>query len=49
MFGNTILRNVVNSLAPSERAASSSSSSSSISTGCTDRTTKGSVTKSSAR
>ena len=39
----------VKSLAPSERAASSISVSSSISTGCTVRTTNGSVTKSSAR
>ena len=37
------------SLAPSERAASSISTSSSSSTGCTVRTTNGSVTKSSAR
>src|SRR5450755_1414418 len=35
--------------APSEAAASSISRSSSMSTGCTDRTTKGSVTKSNAR
>ena len=39
----------VNSPAPSERAASSISRSSSSSTGCTVRTTNGSVTKSSAR
>ena len=49
MFGSTIRRNTVNSLAPSERAASSISVSSSSSTGCTVRTTNGSVTNSSAR
>ena len=49
MFGRTMLRKTRSSLAPSERAASSISRSSSSSTGCTVRTTNGSVTKSSAR
>ena len=49
MFGSTIRRKTVSSRAPSERAASSISRSSSCSTGCTVRTTNGSVTKSSAR
>ena len=48
MFGRTTRRNTVSSPAPSERAASSISVSSSISTGCTVRTTNGSVTNSSA-
>ena len=41
-------RKVVAFEAPSEAAASSTSWSSSISTGCTERTTNGSVTNSSA-
>ena len=49
MFGSTMLRKTRASLAPSDRAASSDSRSSSSSTGCTVRTTKGSVTNSSAR
>ena len=49
MFGSTMRRNDARSLAPSERAASSISRSSSSSTGCTVRTTNGSVTNSSAR
>ena len=44
-----IRRNVVNRLAPSEAAASSTSVSISSSTGCTVRTTNGSVTNASAR
>ena len=48
MFGSTIRRKSSSSHAPSERAASSISVSSSSSTGCTVRTTNGSVTKSSA-
>ena len=48
MFGSTIRRKTVSSPAPSERAACSISSSSSSSTGCTVRTTNGSVTKRSA-
>ena len=47
-FGRTMRRNVVNGRAPSDAAASSISRSSSSRTGCTARTTKGSVTKSSA-
>ena len=47
-FGRTIRRNTVQLEAPSEIAASSISRSSSISTGCTERTTNGSVTNSSA-
>ena len=47
-FGKTILRKTPIGRAPSEAAASSISSSSSISTGCTARTTNGSVTNSSA-
>ena len=43
-----IRRNVVNRLAPSDAAACSISRSSSSSTGCTVRTTNGSVTNSSA-
>ena len=43
-----IRRKVTNLLAPSDAAASSASRSTSISTGCTDRTTNGSVTNSSA-
>ena len=43
-----IRRKVVKLLAPSDAAASSISRSSSISTGCTARTTNGSVTNSSA-
>ena len=42
-------RNVVNRLAPSDAAASSTSRSSSSSTGCTVRTTNGSVTNRNAR
>ena len=41
-------RKIVSRFAPSDAAASSISRSSSISTGCTVRTTNGSVTKSSA-
>ena len=41
-------RKIVNPPAPSEAAASSISRSISISSGCTARTTKGRVTKSSA-
>ena len=48
MFGKTTRRNVCQFDAPSERAASSISRSSSSSTGCTVRTTNGSVTKSIA-
>ena len=48
MFGSTIRRKTARSEAPSERPASSISVSSSIRTGCTVRTTNGSVTKSSA-
>jgi len=47
--GSVIRRNVVNRPAPSERAASSTSGSSSASTGCTVRTTNGSVTNRNAR
>jgi len=47
-FGRITRRKIVKLLAPSEAAASSASGSSSISTGCTVRTTKGSVTKRSA-
>ncbi len=43
-----IRRKIVKLPAPSEAAASSMSRSSSISTGCTARTTNGSVTNSSA-
>jgi hypothetical protein len=46
--GSTILRSTVAGPAPSEAAASSAARSSSSSTGCTERTTKGSVTNSSA-
>ena len=47
--GRTTRRKVVQrSPAPSDAAASSTSRSSSMSTGCTERTTKGSVTKASA-
>ena len=48
-FGRTMRRNVVRGFAPSEAAACSISRSSSRSTGWTERTTKGSVTKRSAR
>ena len=48
MFGRMIRTKMVPGLAPSEAAACSISVSSSISTGCTVRTTNGSVTKSSA-
>src|SRR4051812_7960818 len=47
-FGSTTRRKIVNPLAPSDAAASSISVSSSSSTGCTVRTTKGSVTNNSA-
>jgi hypothetical protein len=47
-FGSTIRRNTVSDPAPSDTAASSISRSSSISTGCTARTTNGSVTNSNA-
>ena len=47
--GRITRRNVVHRLAPSEAAASSTSRSSDSSTGCTVRTTNGSVTKASAR
>ena len=47
-LGSTIRRKIVEERAPSEAAASSMSRSSSIRTGCTARTTKGSVTKASA-
>jgi hypothetical protein len=48
-FGNTMRRKVVQLLAPSAVAACSISRSSSSNTGWTARTTKGSVTKRSAR
>ena len=44
-LGRMIRRKTVTRLAPSEAAASSTSASSSSSTGCTVRTTNGSVTK----
>ena len=47
-FGRMIRRKIVHGLAPSDAAASSMSRSSAISTGCTARTTNGSVTNSSA-
>ena len=47
-LGRTMRRNTVKPRAPSELAASSASRSSSMSTGCTERTTNGSVTNSSA-
>ena len=47
-FGKTIRRKIARRRAPSDAAASSMSRSSSSSTGCTVRTTNGSVTKSSA-
>ena len=47
-FGRMIRRKTVTGPAPSEAAASSISRSSSSSTGCTERTTNGSVTNSSA-
>ena len=47
-FGKMIRRKIGERRAPSEAAASSISRSSSSSTGCTARTTKGSVTNSSA-
>lgn len=46
--GSTTRRNVTRLEAPSEAAASSTSLSSSMSTGCTARTTNGSVTNASA-
>ena len=46
--GRMTEKKIVRLLAPSEAAASSTSRSSSSSTGCTARTTKGSVTKASA-
>jgi len=48
-LGRTTRRSTVSGLAPSDSAASSIETSSSCSTGCTERTTKGSVTNSSAR
>ena len=47
-FGKTIRRKIAVGRAPSEAAASSISVSSSSNTGCTARTTNGSVTNSSA-
>ena len=47
-LGRMMRRKVVSGAAPSEAAACSISRSSSISTGCTARTTNGSVTNSSA-
>ncbi|CPU65183.1 Uncharacterised protein [Mycobacteroides abscessus] len=47
--GRTTRRKVVARVAPSDAAASSTSRSSSASTGCTLRTTKGSVTNRNAR
>ena len=47
-LGRMIRRKIVNRLAPSEAAASSTSASSSSSTGCTVRTTNGSVTNANA-
>ena len=47
-FGSTMRRKMVSGRAPSDAAASSMSWSSSSSTGCTARTTNGSVTNSSA-
>src|SRR6187200_243865 len=47
-FGSTMRRKIVRSPAPSDAAASSISRSSSMTTGWTERTTNGSVTKSSA-
>ena len=47
-LGSTILRRIVAGPAPSDAAASSIETSSSCSTGCTERTTNGSVTNSSA-
>ena len=47
-LGSTIRLSTVSGLAPSDSAASSIETSSSISTGCTERTTNGSVTNSSA-
>ena len=47
-LGSTIRRNDCADVAPSDAAASSISGSSSISTGCTERTTNGSVTLSDA-
>ena len=46
--GSTIRRKIVQLPAPSDAAACSASRSTSISTGCTERTTNGSVTKTSA-
>ena len=48
MLGKMTRRKMVKRLAPSEAAACSISWSSSSSTGCTARTTNGSVTRSSA-
>ena len=48
-LGRTTRRNVVKRLAPNEAAASSTSGSSSARTGCTVRTTNGSVTNRNAR
>ena len=48
IVGSTIRRNTVSGPAPSEVAASSTSRSIAISTGCTVRTTNGSVTNISA-
>jgi hypothetical protein len=48
-LGRTTRRKTCTRVAPSEAAASSTSGSSSSSTGCTVRTTKGSVTKRKAR
>ena len=48
-LGRITRRNTTNGLAPSEAAASSTSGSISISTGCTVRTTNGSVTNRNAR
>ena len=47
-LGSTTRRKIVVELAPSDAAASSISRSSSCTTGCTERTTNGSVTNSSA-
>ena len=46
--GSTTERKMVQLFAPNDAAASSTSRSASISTGCTERTTNGSVTKASA-
>src|SRR6478736_2556354 len=47
-LGSTMRRKIVSEPAPSDAAASSISRSSSLTTGCTERTTNGSVTKASA-